>query len=178
MTRSRKPRAIAGLDARSLLVATRFWSRVQKTDTCWLWAGHTSADGYGQFRVNGRLVYAHRFAWISTHGPIPDEFIVCHRCDNPTCVRPDHFFLGTYTDNVQDRNAKGRQHDAEPRRVRSLLEREHRRLNEAERRQIRALAESGNYSERFLAQLYGVPHTTIHYVIHPKKDRQLDAVAV
>jgi hypothetical protein len=89
-------------------IADRFWAKVLKTDTCWLWQGHVLRDGYGQFGKIGER-RAHRRAWFLTHGPIPDGLQVCHRCDTPLCVRPDHLFLGTAQDNIADRDTKGRQ---------------------------------------------------------------------
>lgn len=87
----------------------RFWGHVNKTATCWLWAAGTSR-GYGSFWAGGRIS-AHRFAWESTHGGIPDDLFVLHNCpggDNPLCVRPDHLFLGTQADNMRDMVQKGR----------------------------------------------------------------------
>ncbi|NUQ92859.1 MAG: HNH endonuclease [Gemmatimonadaceae bacterium] len=91
------------------VVATRFWQKVEKTETCWLWTGaRYSATRYGQVILPGRVVRgAHRVAWELTHGPIPDGLFVCHRCDNKQCVRPDHLFLGTPKDNTHDMIAKG-----------------------------------------------------------------------
>jgi len=88
----------------------RFWTKVQKTDSCWLWLGsRTSAKGYGQFIANGRRYLASRYSWELHNGqPIPDGLIVCHHCDNPQCVNPAHLFTGTYQDNMDDRGAKGR----------------------------------------------------------------------
>jgi hypothetical protein len=90
------------------LAQERFWKFVQKTDTCWIWIGYTSAKAYGQFQVNGRPVRAHRFSWEMSFGSISEGMVVCHRCDNPSCVRPEHLFLGTQNENVQDQMRKGR----------------------------------------------------------------------
>jgi hypothetical protein len=91
----------------------RFWPKVQKTDTCWLWTGGNLSDGYGRIYTYFRdkkpvLELAHRVAWQLTNGPIPEGIDVLHRCDNPSCVRPDHLFLGTLLDNAVDRENKGR----------------------------------------------------------------------
>lgn len=87
----------------------RFWQRVEKTDGCWLWTGICSHSGYGQTKYeNGKFVSAHRLAYVLTFGPISDGLFVCHRCDNPKCVRPDHLFLGTHQDNMRDSAIKGR----------------------------------------------------------------------
>lgn len=87
-----------------------FWALTKKTDECWIWEGKTNAKGYGH-RGNGRNgtgVLAHRLSWMIHHGEIPPDVLVCHRCDNPPCVRPDHLFLGTAEDNNRDRQRKGR----------------------------------------------------------------------
>ena len=81
-----------------------FWRKVQRDDGCWMWTAGRDGDGYGSYR-NKR---AHRVAWQLTRGPIPDGLVVCHSCDNPACVRPDHLFLGTQQDNIQDMLRKGR----------------------------------------------------------------------
>lgn len=80
---------------------------------CWLWlnfcySSHNALDGYGQLRVNGVLTSSHRFSWEIHNGPIPDGMIICHKCDTPSCVNPDHLFLGTLSDNMQDAMQKGR----------------------------------------------------------------------
>lgn len=94
---------------------SRFWSKVSKSDDCWLWMAsrcgyrYKSGGGYGQF-VKGRNVwYAHRVSWTIQNGSIPDGLQVLHRCDNPFCVKPDHLFLGTQLDNMKDCRSKGRE---------------------------------------------------------------------
>jgi len=66
-------------------------------------------DGYGKFGVShDDLRAAHRYGWELAHGPIPDELIVCHRCDTPLCQNPAHLFLGTSQANTRDMMSKGR----------------------------------------------------------------------
>lgn len=74
---------------------------------CWLWMRGCGAGGYGQIWV-GKNQYAHRASFETFIGPIPDGMWVLHKCDVPSCINPDHLFLGTNADNVKDRGAKGR----------------------------------------------------------------------
>jgi len=86
-----------------------FWRKVDKNTNngCWLWVGATT-KGYGRTRVDKRHGYAHRFSWEYHYGPIEDGLQICHKCDVPLCVRPDHLFLGSAADNVLDKIQKGR----------------------------------------------------------------------
>ena len=77
-------------------------------DECWGWLGGKSKFGYGQIRIWGKNLVAHRVSWIIHNGPIPDGVCVLHQCDNPPCTNPRHLFLGTKVDNNSDRDAKGR----------------------------------------------------------------------
>lgn len=81
---------------------------------CWLWMGGIAGGGYGALRHGGKMVLAHRFSWEAHNGAITSGLLVCHRCDNPPCVNPDHLFLGTYKDNYDDMARKGRGYQHPP----------------------------------------------------------------
>jgi hypothetical protein len=93
----------------------RFWAKVKRTTGCWVWQGAVAGIppnhlyGYIQRGRRGEgLIRAPRASWELAHGDIPEGMVVCHHCDNPLCVRPDHLFLGTRSDNNRDAIAKGR----------------------------------------------------------------------
>lgn len=97
----KKPRRISFED--------RFWARVDKTGECWVWKGslfHNSP--YGQVKQEVKTKQVHRVSWEIHYGPIPNGLCVCHKCDNPPCVRPDHLFTGTNFENTMDSVRKGR----------------------------------------------------------------------
>ncbi len=86
----------------------RFIEKVEKSSTCWYWKAQIYPNGYGGFSLYGKNMHAHRASWTLHNGEIPKGMCICHKCDNPCCVNPDHLFLGTYKDNTQDMIAKKR----------------------------------------------------------------------
>ena len=85
----------------------RFWARVEKTDNCWLWSGSV-IQGYGQLKINGKMMLAHRFSFLLHNGNINEKLMVLHSCDNPQCVNPEHLSQGTAQDNADDRTNRKR----------------------------------------------------------------------
>ena len=128
----------------------RFWSKVGvgEVGECWEW--QATKGRYGQFWIHGRYWQAHRVAWVLTYGPIPAGLLVCHRCDNPSCVNPYHLFLGTQSDNKIDSAKKGRIS---------------RKLTPGEVHEIRLMLEEG-YTQLEIADAYGVSGTIIGFIKH------------
>lgn len=137
-----------------LPVAERFWSKVNKTEECWLWTASVNPAGYGQINLGRNMMrQVHRVAWELSNGPIPEGMFVCHRCDVPRCVRPEHLFLGTQADNMRDASQKGRMHPGEL----TIGA----RLTAGQAVEIRRRYAAGGVFQRELGREYGVSRNTI-----------------
>jgi hypothetical protein len=137
-------------------LARRFWVKVQKGDGCWMWTGSMGAQGYGVIKRAGRFSGAHRISYELNVGEIPEGLIVRHRCDNPSCVRPDHLELGTRADNARDkmlrsRQARGSQHGWS-------------KLNDEQVAEVRQLYQSGE-SCNGIAQRFDMSPEAIYNVV-------------
>lgn len=91
-------------------IMERFEDKIfHSPDGCWYWTAYTDRKGYGYLGVTGTtIISAHRFSYERHKGPIPKGMCVCHSCDNPSCVNPDHLWLGSNDDNMRDMAIKGR----------------------------------------------------------------------
>lgn len=138
----------------------RFWSKVEKTPTCWIWRGGRFKNGYGAFRFRGRVEYAHRVAFFLAHGRWPKP-LGMHACDVHACVRvhPRHVGEGTHAMNSADMVAKGRQ------RARAGEEHPRAKLTAALVRTIRRRAAAGE-GQRALAREYGVNIAQVNRIVH------------
>lgn len=144
-------------------VVARFWAKVDKTAECWLWTAGVDWDGYGIFHLprlfgRGRSVRATRLAWELEHGSAPGRALVCHRCDNPTCVRPAHLFLGTPKDNFHDCLAKGRY---SPKGTGNAAA----KLTAVDVVKIREMYATSSLSQDEIAYMFGVKQNTISRII-------------
>jgi len=157
---------IKGHNGRRQTVA-RFWDRVDKSapSGCWIWTGAKDEQGRGRIVTDDKPILPHRFAWELQNGPIPEGLRVCHHCDNPSCVRPDHLFLGTPADNSADMVSKSRQ--------RRGSQRPGAKLNEASVTEIRRRYALGNISQEALAVEYGVTQGAIGQAILRKTWRHI-----
>lgn len=103
-------RRCSGL-SRGKINAAMFFKKAKKLKSgCWQWKGSSNKDGYGTTRYMGKSIMAHRLSFLLHGGEIPDGMCVLHSCDNPPCVNPDHLFLGTHQDNMDDMARKGRRY--------------------------------------------------------------------
>ena len=133
----------------------RFWSKVLKRPGgCWEWTAARTHNGYGRFTLDRTSLRAHRVSYWLSNGPIPDGLLICHHCDNPGCVRPEHLFAATQKQNVRDAITKGRM---------AYGERHPRgRLNEVAVRVIRYFR--GKKTQEELARAFGVSQPMISWV--------------
>ena len=92
-----------------LPIVERLQLKIKKGSSgCWLWQGCVTSKGYGVTSIKDKYIQTHRAMWIGLHGEPPEGMFVCHSCDVPNCINPEHLFLGTPNDNMQDMIRKGR----------------------------------------------------------------------
>ncbi len=144
----------------------RFMSHVRISESCWEWIGCIN-HGYGTVGIGGKTLKAHRVAYEIAYGPIPEGMDICHHCDNPPCVRPDHLFAGTASDNLSDSSSKGRsklqRHPEFTRGENHPMA----KLKSEDVRQIRLLRRDG-FSAPDIARTFGVSDSLV-YAIESRK---------
>lgn len=161
-------------------VFTRFWNKVNKTESCWNWIGAINGSGYGDFvlrcvKYKSKIIRPHRFSYQIHFGKIPYKMLVCHKCDNPLCVNPGHLFLGKDSDNNRDRALKGRSavglnHGTKthPESIARGERASFSKLKESEVIKIRKMYKSGECSYQSIASIFGVCWTTIRAIVKRK----------
>jgi HNH endonuclease len=158
---------------------SRFWARVDKTETCWLWTGLTNKKGYGRIFVygsargcSGEMMLAHRVSWRLSYGE-PGGLCVLHRCDVPCCVNPAHLFLGTRSENNSDmwKKGRGKTFDANliPYASRLRGEQVAKVMTDETVRTLRVEYACGGTSFVKLGVKYGIGKTTVENIIKRRK---------
>ena len=149
----------------------RFWSKVEKTESCWNWTGADNGLGYGEFWIAGLgKTYAHRTSYRLSGRAITDGMKVLHKCDNPRCVNPDHLFLGTMEDNTKDAMRKGRLSSG-PSHSEKIVDRLYGERNPHSKLNLRAVAEIRDlacvgWTHNRIASEYGVSRRAITKVVN------------
>lgn len=146
-------------------LSDRFLSKTKRAGSCLEWQAYRDKAGYGGYNLEGKTCSAHRASWRIFKGDIPPGMHVLHRCDNRCCVNPDHLFLGTHKDNMDDMTRKGR-------RVRGELNGPS-KLREEEVIVIRRLSASYSWSERKIARQFGVSRSCINGITSGRKWRHV-----
>lgn len=139
-------------------IKARFWAKVDKTKSCWIFTSNHGGTTYGMLSVpKGEEYLAHRISWVIHYGLIPRGLKVLHTCDQPRCVNPLHLFLGTSQDNMDDMVNKGR----------SLKGSRHPMTNmsESDVVEIRRLYQETKLSQQAIADMYRINQTAVGFII-------------
>lgn len=137
---------------------TRFFSKVDKTKDCWVYTGATWKNtGYGSFSIGKKTYRAHRFSYEIFNGAIKKGLFVLHKCDNPSCVNPNHLFLGSHTDNMKDKSMKNRCN------IPTGVNHWHSKFSESDVEEIKRLKELGVPMTK-ISNIFKVHYNTIRFM--------------
>lgn len=148
------------------ILADRFWEKVAfigaGPDDCWEWRAGKNNNGYGEIWVDGKMELAHRIAWKIHHGSIPKGKCVLHKYDNPSCVNPNHLWLGTMADNTHDMLQKGRDFRGGSEKHRGEAN-SYSKLTEQQVLSVPGLLDAG-YTQVEVAEMLGVSQSAISLI--------------
>lgn len=162
----------------------RFFSRTKLyTNGCWNWTGAAGTNKYGHFVSKNRgNMLAHRFAYELMVGEIPEGMFVCHKCDNPKCICPDHLFVGTHADNMKDARDKGRTatgtRNGKYTVPSSRLSGEKNgmaKLSDAQVAEIKAAYIPKKVTFKAVADRYGISESHVHAIVSGRKRRDVES---
>lgn len=147
------------INLRSLSVRDRLFRcmKINEDTGCWEWQKGLFSTGYGQMSVKGRNRGAHVVAYEIFNGEIPEGMLVCHKCDNPICINPEHLFLGTNKDNMEDMVNKGRS---------AVANNGHVKMTEDQVRELLKMYKTGRYSRKELADYFLISINTVSSIIN------------
>lgn len=168
--------------------ACAFWQKVDKNgplpdqskphyaglNQCWNWTGQTNHNGYGRLSVSADgkrlMVRTHRFSWVLQNGQIHEGSLVLHKCDNPSCVNPDHLFLGSHQDNQRDCSSKERRnpHSGPRAKYKPRTSITPRVLTQKQVDEIRTIRQKSQVSCAEIAKNYGVSRAMIWLIVSGK----------
>lgn len=141
-----------------------YYSSKPDANGCINWLGQRDKNGYGRIKPKGeKRIRAHRYSYKTFVGEIPEGYLVCHKCDNPSCVNPEHLFLGTNKDNCLDRDNKGRtaKNNLAGLPIKLLP---NSKLTKEKVLEIRKLLNIKHVTIKTIAEMFNVHTTTIYYI--------------
>jgi DNA-binding XRE family transcriptional regulator len=147
---------------RGLPISERIESHIISKENCWLTDLACNSLGYPPIRINGKTKRLNRVIYELHKGEIPPGKFVCHKCDNPACINPNHLFLGTPQENMDDKVTKNRQSRSKGS-LHGLA-----KLDEEKVLEIKRLLAETNLTQKEIAKKYGVCHQTISYIKNGK----------
>lgn len=144
-------------------IVDRFWPKVEKTKTCWLWTASKDQNGYGRIGTGrrGHSDYAHRVSWKLVNGDVPVGMFVLHDCDTPSCVNPAHLRIGTQKDNMADCASRGRSARGE--------KQGSSKLNTDQVEAIRRVVKAGGWTQKRIATFFGVSQAQVSHIANRRQ---------